>query len=249
MISAIVLTHNDASTIQKTLESVSWCDQIIVIDDVSRDKTREIARSSGAVVHSHALNGDFAAQRNFGLTFVNSGWILFIDSDEEVSTDLKHEIQGAIENDSVDGYYFKRKDFFMNRWLGHGETSHVSLLRLGQAGKGKWIRRVHEVWDIQGTLRELREPLLHRPHPTIREFLSDIETYSSLNAQEFSNTGVRANVFQIILYPKAKFIKNYFFLGGFLDGTAGMVMALMMSFHSFLTRAKLWHMHSKRSLA
>jgi glycosyltransferase involved in cell wall biosynthesis len=248
MISAIILTHNNEGSLRKTLDSVSWCDAKIVIDDKSSDKTLDIANSMGATVYSHPLGDNFAAQRNFGLTKVASGWVLFIDSDEEVSIELRNEIQRAITNENINGYYLRRKDFFINRWLTHGETAHVTLLRLGQVGIGRWTRAVHEVWGVKGRIGTLRHPLLHRPHATLREFLSDINIYSTLNAKAFYDQGVRASVLQIIFYPKAKFIKNYFILGGFLDGTAGAVMAIMMSLHSFLTRAKLWHMHSKRSL-
>jgi hypothetical protein len=93
---------------------------------------------------------------------------------------------------------------------------------------------------VKGTTGQLLSPLLHYPHPNVAQFIEDINTYSTLNAQYLYSQKVRAHWFEILAYPVAKFFRNYFFHLGFLDGTAGVVTALMMSFHSFLTRAKLY---------
>jgi len=246
MITVIILTKNNAGTIEKTLKSISWAGERIIIDDDSCDATVDIAKKRKATVYQHPLNDDFASQRNFGLSKAKGEWVLFIDSDEEVSEELEKEILYKITNhndqitNKIQGYYVKRKDIFLGKELQHGETAHVTLLRLARKEAGTWVRPVHEYWDVKGKTEMLDHPVLHHSHTSIRQFVADINRYSTINAQYFYKQGITANAFTIIFYPLAKFIQNYFFRFGFLDGTAGAVMAIMMSFHSFLTRGKLY---------
>jgi glycosyltransferase involved in cell wall biosynthesis len=241
MLSVIILTHNDEDKIAKTLESVSFAEEIIIIDDDSNDLTCDVAIKYKPKIFIHPLTNDFSKQRNFGLTKAKGDWILFIDSDEIVTPLLQKEILGQIKNNpNINGYFLKRTDFFSGRELKHGETANVKLLRLARKDTGKWVRSVHETWVITGKTDELINPLSHYPHPTITEFLSEINRYSSLNAKFFYDQGVRVNLWQIIGYPLGKFIINYILKLGFLDGIPGIIVALMMSFHSFLTRAKIY---------
>ncbi len=245
MISAIVLTKDEEKNIKNCLKGLSWCDEIIVIDDYSEDQTVKIAKKRGARVYQRRLDDNFAAQRNYGLGKAKGDWVLFVDADERVSSKLAHEIKKAIKNKKVKGFYLCRKDILWGKQLHHGETAHVRLLRLGQKGAGEWQRRVHETWEIKGEVGRLKEPLLHYPHPTLTEFLKEINYYSSLNARELLKEGQQAGLIQILAYPLAKFLKNYLIRLGFLDGNPGIIVALAMSFHSFLTRAKLYLLWKK----
>jgi glycosyltransferase involved in cell wall biosynthesis len=249
MISAVILTHNSEASIKRTLESLLWCGERVVIDDFSTDKTITFAKSVKTKIYQRHLDEDFAAQRNFGLEKVKEGWVLFVDSDEVVSTKLQKEIIEVTKSRGINGYYIKRLDYLFGKGLRHGETGRVRLLRLAQKSKGKWSRPIHEVWEVQGVLGELMNPLYHFPHPDVAQFLSDINTYSTINAKYLYATHVRTSFMAILLYPKAKFFVNYIWFRGFLDGTAGIVLAIMMSFHSFLTRAKLYQLQqSNKSL-
>jgi glycosyltransferase involved in cell wall biosynthesis len=245
MISAVVLAKNEEKNIKACLKSLDWCEEAVVIDDFSQDKTAQIAQKMGAKVFKRHLNKDFASQRNFGLEKAKGNWVLFVDADERVTDKLAKEINRAIKDSQISGFYLKRSDFFGGRKLRYGETAQVRLLRLGRRGAGKWQRCVHETWEIKGTKGQLKETLLHYPHQTISQFLKEINFYSTLNAQAFLKQGKRAGLIQILAYPLAKFIQNYFIRFGFLDKTPGMVVALMMSFHSFLTRAKLYLLWKK----
>ena len=240
MVSAIILSHNDEDSIGKTIRSLSWCDEILVVDDYSVDRTVTLAKEEGALVFTRHLSGDFAAQRNFALEKAKREWVLFVDSDEIVSDELQNEIRSAVKNNDVVGYYVKRQDFLFGRPLTHGETANVMLLRLAKKNAGVWRRPVHEVWVVHGTVGYLSRPLMHYPHPNVAQFLDEINRYSSLNAEYLYSSGVKPSLWQIIAYLKAKFLVNYIWRMGFLDGTPGVLVALMMSFHSFLTRAKLY---------
>lgn len=242
MISAVVLSHNDASTIEETLKSLSWADEIIVVDDNSTDETREHAKQLGAKVFLRALGGDFASQRNFGLTKARGEWVLFVDSDEVVSPALAQEVKTRTKDPGIAGYYIARKDILWGKTLAHGEVGGIRLLRLAKKDAGRWVRPVHEVWEIVGKTGELTHPLLHSPHPDVAQFLSHIDRYSTINANYFYAQHKHTQPWQIVVYPVAKFFLNYVWRLGFLDGMQGAIVAIMMSFHSFLTRAKLYQL-------
>lgn len=249
MISAIILTKNEENNIGACLESISWCDEKIVIDDKSEDKTAEIAKAKGAKVYVHSMHKNFSEQRNFGLDKAKGDWILFIDADERVSSALWYEIMQhtseSIEN--YDGFYLKRQDIMWGKVLKYGETGNVQLLRLSKKDAGRWEGLVHERWNIKGKTLLLNNPLDHFPHSTVSEFLREINFYTDLRAEELYRIKTKSNWLSIIAYPKAKFILNYFFKGGFLDGLPGLVFAIVMSFHSFLVRSKLWLMWQKNN--
>ncbi len=270
MLSVVVFTKNEEKNIGECIKSLLWCDEIIVIDDYSQDRTVEKAKSQIANVKGTSqklkifqrqLNNNFSAQRNFGLEKAKGNWVLFVDADERVGRELAEEILLMIrhsgdersgdarikqrrfwtsQNDEIVGFYMRREDFFLGRWLKHGETARVKLLRLAKKGAGKWEGKVHEEWKIAGKVGILNKPLLHYPHPTIGEFLKEVNTYSSIRAEALYRQQEKSGFFSILFYPKAKFCQNYFGRLGFLDGMPGLIMALVMSFHSFLVRAKLY---------
>jgi len=261
MISAVILTKNEEKNIVPCIKSLWWCDEIIVIDDYSTDKTikkiqnakclpvRRAGKSQNKnvklkIIKRH-LNGDFATQRNFGLNKAKGEWVLFVDADEKATPALATEIKKKISKTRCNGFYLKRQDFWAGKWLKYGETGNIKLLRLGKKSAGKWKRPIHEFWEIKGKIGTLKNPLLHYSHSTVSEFISDINFYTDLNAKFFYQQKVKSSLWQIIVYPLGKFFINYFLKRGFLDGLPGFVFALLMSFHSFLTRAKLWILWQK----
>lgn len=246
MISAVVLTRNEEQNIRKCFRGLGWCDELIVIDDYSTDNTWKLTKELGAKVYKRHLNNDFSAQRNFGLSKAKNEWVLFLDGDEVVSKFLKSEIlervfaKGGQEKLKCNGFYIKRRDFWMERELKHGYTGETRLLRLGKKGKGKWKRAVHEYWDIAGPTCELENVIEHYPHPTIGEFVADINRYSEIHASENKRERKKFNFLFVIFHPAGKFFVDYILKLGFLDGTQGFVYAIMMSFHSFLSWSRLW---------
>ncbi|RJR25253.1 glycosyltransferase family 2 protein [Candidatus Microgenomates bacterium] len=239
-ISAVVLAKNEEKNIKECLDGLKWCDEIIVIDDDSVDKTAAIAKKQGAKVFKRQLEADFASQRNFGLQKASHDWIFFVDADERVGEDLAEEIKARLNQGSLpSGFFIKRIDFFGGKFLKYGETDSIKLLRLARRGSGEWKRAVDETWEIGGEKSELKSPLRHYSHLSLTDFLTSINERSTLNARVFYNEGKRVTFFEW-LKPAAKFIRNYFFNLGFLDGTAGFVFAVLMSLHSFLVRGKLY---------
>ncbi|MCL4389892.1 MAG: glycosyltransferase family 2 protein [Patescibacteria group bacterium] len=203
MISAVILTNKKIN--------VGWCDETVII------------------TNNHIT--DFARERNLGLKKAKGDWVLFIDDDEEVTPVLRDEILHTVKDTHCNGFYLKRRDYLLGKWLRFGETANVRLLRLGKKGAGQWRRAVHEVWDINDPVGVLKNPLLHRPHPTVHEFIDTINCYTDLESGKFS-------YFRLFANPIGKFIQNYFLRLGFLDGFSGFVMAYMMSFYSLVVRIK-----------
>lgn len=242
MITAIIIAKNEEKNIKDCLNSVKWCDEIIVVDDKSIDKTAIISRNFGAKVYTHPMKGNFSEQRNFGLSKANGDWILFIDADERVTEALWFEIMQYVNSALSDakGFYVKRRDIMWGKALNYGETGFVKLLRLAQKNCGIWEGLVHEKWNIKGKKVVLSNYLEHYPHDDIKNFLKEVNYYTDLRARDLFDRKISSPWIFIMLYPVAKFIKNYFLMQGIRDGVPGLLNALMMSFHSFLVRAKLW---------
>ncbi|MEK7070532.1 MAG: glycosyltransferase family 2 protein [Patescibacteria group bacterium] len=242
MISGVILAKNEEKNIAKAITSLSFCDEIVVIDNDSTDRTIEVAKKHKASVLKNNST-DFSELRNFGLKEARGEWILFLDADELVSEELKTNIVNEIKNQSNLSYYIKRRDHFWGRELKFGEIKKArtkGIIRLVKKDSGNWTGSVHEVFvphDSSGTLEGYIE---HYPHQTYAEFLSEINTYSTLRAKELQKQGTRFSIFQLLFLPPAKFFYTYVLLLGFLDGPAGFAYAFTMSFHSFLVRAKLY---------
>jgi hypothetical protein len=148
----------------------------------------------------------------------------------------------------IGAYYIRRRDFFLGKELRFGETQKVrnkGIIRLVKKNSGEWMGNVHEVFYTAARTSLMDGYITHYPHPSVKDFLNDINTYSSLRAKELYNHGKKTSILEIILYPFAKFLLNYFLYLGFLDGAIGFMYAFIMSFHSFLVRAKLYQAYEQ----
>lgn len=189
---------------------------------------------------------DFAQVRNKELAKVKTPWVLFIDQDEVITPQLQAEIESTVRGDQHSAYYLKRLDIFLGRELKHGETGNAKFIRLAKRDFGTWVRPVHEEWRGEGKVGTLEHPIIHHAHKDIASFLDKINRYSTLDAQYRFESGVKSSLWKIAVYPIAKFKLNYLVRLGFLDGVPGLIMAMMMSFHSYLTWTKLYLLCHKK---
>lgn len=246
MITAVILSKNEEKNIEACIKSVGFCETMLVIDDNSTDNTVGIVKKHNAKVVQRELHSDFAAQRNFALSQVKTEWTLFIDADEVVPHELQKEILNSISKSyAPNGFYIKRQDRLFGKQLKYGELLGKKFLRLGRTQSGTWRGAVHEVWEIDGEIKQLLNPIIHTPHQTISEFLKEINFYSTLRAKELDLAGKKASFWSIIFYTKGKFFYLYVFKLGFLDGIPGLIMSCMMSLYTFLTRGKLYILQLK----
>lgn len=189
---------------------------------------------------------DFAQARKDLLQSAETDWVLFLDSDETLSPALEKEITLLMAHDALpyQAYSIPRQDTFLGRVLKFGEAGHTSHVRLARRDWGHWIRPVHEKWIGPSPIGQLTNPILHLPHPNLKTFISKIDQYSSIDAEYRHSQGQHSSLFHLACYPIAKFIYNYILRLGFLDGVPGLIHAIFMSFHSYLTWTKLyllWH--------
>lgn len=247
MLTGIILTKNEEKEIIGCLKSISFCDETIIIDDYSSDKTLNLARKFKVKIFKRRLNNDYTAQRNFGLAKAKGDWVLFVDADERVSGSFRKEIIDKIKNTRYNGFYIKREDIFLGKKMRFGEFYNIKFLRLARKNTGKWFRPIHEVWKIEGESGEMTNPLLHNSHKTIKELFQKIDSYSTINANFMYSNKVSVKAVDVFLYPGIKFIHNFVLKLGFLDGIYGFIFSVFMSIHSFLTRAKLYVLQQKNN--
>ena len=248
-ITLLLLTHNERENIEKNFGWLDKCpsiNEISVVDDNSEDKTIEAvkkleSKSRTVKIFSRGLDQNFSAQRNFGVAKSSNDWILWLDPDETPDKDFI-DILNHIDSNQYYNYAFRRHDIFLGHELKHGETADQYFLRLFNKNYGKFVGLVHETWQSSKPIFHSDAYLHHTSHSTLKSFFEKINLYTDIRAVELKQNSIDTNLFQIIFYPLAKFIQNYLFRLGFLDGTPGIIMALGMSFHSFLVRSKLWHL-------
>jgi glycosyltransferase involved in cell wall biosynthesis len=252
-LSIVLITYNEEANIRRTLESVvplvrprdgapESAGEIIVVDSGSSDRTVEIARELGAKVFIEEWKG-FAAQKNSAIAKATGNWILSLDADEAVESELSQEIKNSLTA-PVDGYWIPRKNLFLGRWIKHAGFWPDRKLRLFRRGKGHFIDRpVHEVMEVDGPTGELQHALIHDAYPSLTGYIATTNKYSSLGAELAASKGHRGFSFaNIILRPTATFISMYLFRLGFLDGREGLLLCLYHSIYVSWKYAKAWEL-------
>jgi glycosyltransferase involved in cell wall biosynthesis len=243
-LTALIITKNESANIGACLESISWVDEIIVIDSESTDDTREIASRYTPHVIVHAWPG-YSEQRNYGHTLVTSQWILTIDADERVTPALQAEIQSAMSSAAdkqCDAYRIPIQDWMFGKFIHYGSWPNQTHLRLYKKGQVTYGGAVHEGTNIQSQSKigSLSSPLLHYSHLSVGKFINKLNTYTELEAQEMYKQGQRVKLGIALLGTVRAFLGQYVKLQGFRDGGHGLILAIMMAGYYFATRAKLW---------
>lgn len=221
-LTAVILTNKKPKDISKTIESVSFADEVIIISP-----------------KKHPIS-DFAFERNIGISKAKNDWILFVDDDEVISSNLAHEIQKAIKGNSNQAYYLKRLDRYHGQILRHGETGNTKIIRLAKKTAGEFNRPVHEIWRITGATGILKNPLIHERGELVNPFMNRMIQYCPIDATALTKEGKTFSLPRLFLNPVAKFIQNYFVRFGFLDGCAGLFQAYLMSVQSLTVRVFQW---------
>jgi glycosyltransferase involved in cell wall biosynthesis len=243
-LSVVIITFNEEANLPRTLESVKWADEIIVVDSGSTDRTVEIAKNYGAKVWIEPWKG-FAAQKNSALDKATCDWILSLDADEEATPELKREVEDVICDQSAkDGYLIPRLNLFLSRPMRYGGLYPDRKLRLFRRGAAQFESRlVHEDAKLNGVAGTLTGDLIHHAYPTLSSYIEHMNRYSSLGAemaQQKGNSGF--SFINIPLRPFFTFIYNYFFRLGFLDGREGLLLHLYHSAYVSWKYAKLWEL-------
>lgn len=248
-ISIIVLTNRNDERFLHCLASTQWADEVLIGDNSSHNRWNELRKNHHFSIVKCEKGEDFSTTRNDLMAHAKHEWILFVDSDEVISEELKNEIQTSLQTTDVNGFYIRRQDFFLKKTLYHGEVGNIKLLRLFKKNSGSWDGKVHEKFVVQqGKVGHLNSPLLHYPHLSIHNFISKINFYSTLRAKELTSPSKLYIVIELMLKSIGKFIYSYFLQLGFLDGWRGLIYASVMSLHSLSVRIKVYEKNKSRIL-
>lgn len=246
-ISAIVITKNGEDLIKDCLESLAFCDEIVVIDAGSRDKTTEIAKKMGAKVFEHKTS-DFSQLRNFGLKNANFDWVFYVDTDERVSRELIEEIELKLKVNKTlgrfDSYFLKRKNFY----LGNNEWPCTEKLeRLFKKNKIKgWEGTLHESPISEGEKGELKGFLLHYTHRDLKSMLLKTIEWSKTEAElRYNANHPKMSWWRFPRVMTTAFLNSYIRQKGYKAGAVGIIESIYQSFSSFVTYARLWELQRK----
>ncbi len=249
-ISATIITLNEAEHIRLACESLSWADEIVVVDSGSTDETRGIAAACGARVVENSWPG-FAAQKQFAAEQAAHDWIFSLDADERVSEELRSSILALRELEEgqlADGYSIARRAFYMGRWIRGGGWYPDRQLRLYNKTRGRWQGpHIHESVKLNQGARvaELAGDILHYPGGDAAEHHRLIgERYAPLGARQMFEQGRRTSPLKIALVGPATFARSFILKGGFRDGLAGFSIARFAAHHAFLKYLMLWELQN-----
>lgn len=248
-LSVAIVALNEEANIARTLESVRWVDEIVLVDSGSSDRTREIAQHYGAKVVVEPWRGH-VAQKNYALELCTQTWVLALDADEEVSPGLADEIRRALSDpDALNGYSMPRKNLFMGRWMRFGGFYPDPKLRLFRRGEGYSTGHdPHDRYELKTgrAAGRFKNPLVHYAYPTLSYYLEHMNSYSSLGARAALAKGHGDfSVTSILARPVLTFAYNYFIRLGFLDGREGLLLHLYHSAYVSWKYAKAWELARK----
>lgn len=248
-ISACVITFNEERKLPRCLDSLRWCDEIVVLDSFSTDRTLEIARKYTDNIVQQAWLG-YVGQRNRIRELAQYPWLLFLDADEEVSEGLREEILELFNRGTHPyvGFEFPRQVYYLSRWIRYGEWYPDIKLRLFNKAYGRTEgEEPHDKVVVSGPVCRLRNPIWHYTYDGIDDHLRTLNRFSSISARQKFVAGARFRWWDLITRPLFRFFKGYLMRGGFLDGAHGLVIAIISSFGTAMKYAKLWELHRRKS--
>jgi glycosyltransferase involved in cell wall biosynthesis len=242
-ISATIITLNEQGNLARAIESLRCCDEVVVVDSGSSDRTMEIAAKLGARIVEAPWRG-YAGQKNFATEQAAFDWVLSIDADEALSEALEAEIwQIKKKGPEFDAYTMPRMAKYLGRWILHSGWYPDRKVRLYDRRKARWVGEyVHEAVRVDGRIGHLQYNLLHYTFDSLSEHLKSMDRYTTLAAAELVSQGRRVDFEDLLLGPLWTFIRTFIFRAGFLDGVEGLTIAFMAAFYNFLKFAKARNM-------
>ena len=248
-LSVAIITRNEAENLPACLKSVSFAEQIVVVDSGSTDATVKIASDFGCDVVVEGWRG-FGPQKQFAIDQCRNPWILVLDADERIPGDTAQAIRNIILNPSTTaaGFSFPRKNFFQGRWIRHAGWWPDRIVRLFQKGQGRMTpAKVHESVEVKGLVEPLDYPIEHYTESRLSHILIKIDQYSTISAEEAFKEGKTASVWSAILRATLAFLHNYILRCGFLDGSPGLTLAITDAVNKFFKYAKLSELNKQAS--
>ncbi len=248
-VSLVIIALNEEAKIARCIESAPWVDEVILVDSGSTDRTREIAKKLGSRVVEEKWRG-YQQQKIFACSLAKNDWILSLDADEALSSELSETLKNlcsGVSNPDLrfsfqknDGIEFSRISFTHGRWIKHGGWYPDWQLRFFDRKRASWqARNVHERVEALHKVR-LEQSIEHWPFDSLSEQITTNNRYSSLGAQDLFERGKKFSLMKLLFKPVSKFIETYIFKRGFMDGMAGFIISVGAAYSVFLKFGKLW---------
>ena len=247
--SVTIITLNEESNLRDCLATVTWADEIILVDSGSTDRTLEIAREFNAKIFANSWAG-MREQKNFAANKAVGPWIFNLDADERITSEGQKEIMATLANPAADAYAVPRKNFFLEKWMRHGGWYPDDVIRLYRKDKGEYggINPHAGVVLRSGRPAVLREPLAHYTYTSFGHYISKQYPYSDAAARDLAARGKLPAVpaLQIFVKTAWKFIEAFVIKRGFLDGTHGLVVAFGSTFAAYMKQVRLWELQREK---
>ena len=240
-VSAIVVCFNEEDNIRDCLESLRWCDEIVVVDSFSTDRTVEICRDYTDRIFQRQWNG-YREQKAFAHSQSTREWVISVDADERVPPELRAEILEELSRhgERYDAFSVPRLVHYLGRWWWRGGWYPDYDIRVFRNGKARWGgQEPHERILVDGRLRRLKHPLHHYTYRDISDHLRQINRFTTVSSAELQKMGKRWRIMDQLFRPPFRFFRSYILKRGFLDGLPGLFVAATAAIYVFLKYAKL----------
>ena len=243
-VSVLILARNEENNIKECIKSCDFADEVIVIDDNSTDKTKEIAESLGARVINRSMNGDWGGQQTFAIHQAKYEWIFFIDADERCTPELGKEIKDAIKKDEKYAYWIKRRNQFRYNKAIHGTLRPDYVCRLMPAKDSYVEGFVHPAIITPYPNKKLSGHMYHHTYDNWGQYFNKLNNYTTLAAEKYKKNNKKVSFFKdIVLRPLWAFFKVYILNLGFLDGKLGWIFSVNHYFYTMTKYVKLYYLY------
>jgi len=246
MISALAITYNEEEHIERFIKSLSFADEIIIVDSHSTDTTVKLAEQHNANVYKRVFD-NFSAQKNFALEQASHDWIVFFDLDEIISEELATEIQSKILNSTdISSFKVKRNFYFMGKHINYSGFQNDAVVRVFKKSKCSYGNNlVHETLEVNGKTETLKNKSNHYSYRTFDDYNEKMTRYSKLQAEMLYQKNIRPKFYHFMLRPLWRFFHQYLIKLGVLDGKEGCILAYLSAFAVFKRYLFLWTMYRK----
>ncbi len=244
-ISACLTVGNEETNIRRCLESLLWVDEIVVVDSFSKDRTMEICKEYTDRVYQHEWMG-YVGQKELIKGMAKHPWIFFVDADEEVSPELRRQIEEEFSsgnNRHYVGYKFPRKVYFLGKWITNGEWWPDIKMRLFLKDRGVCTgREPHDYVAVDGPVKKLDGCLLHYTYDDIADQIATLNRFTTISARGMHEAGRKCSIMDLLFRPSFRFFRSFVLKRGFLSGMRGLIISTLTAGGVFLKYAKLWEL-------
>ena len=247
-LAVLILTYNEEKNIEECVGSVSFADEIIVIDSGSTDQTCQLAEKLGVKFVYHPMDEGFAGQRNFALQQTGADWVLYLDADERITPELAGEIQEIVEKDEQYAYEILRNNVVFGQHVGYGGHSPDYSLRLYPRFAISWEGVVHEQAKVTLPIRKSKNGMLHYTYTSWDRYFFKFNQYTTMMAEKMLENGKKTKMTDITLRPCFAFFRFYILKSGWRDGKIGFIMAAYHAFYTMTKYVKLYYLRKERLL-